>query len=87
MSPNAWHHQDILAAVRKAGKSLRRLSEEAGFRPSTVQASLYRRHPRANQVIAEFLGVSRHEIWPHWYGKNDKPLSLPPRVNSRRRAA
>lgn len=70
----AWDHQGILAEVRRRGSSLRRLSINAGFAPSTVNASLYKLHPRAHAVLAEFLGQRRADLWPHWYGPDDQPL-------------
>lgn len=81
-----WHHQDIVAEVKKRGSSLTRLSLENGYRRSTLQRSLYKRYPRAHAVIAAFLGRSRHEIWPQWYGPDGEPLPIP-RSSSGRAAA
>ena len=58
---------DIVAAVKKAGSNLRQLSLRHGFAASTFRAALHRPHPRANRLIAEFIGVGVHEIWPHWF--------------------
>lgn len=80
-----WHHQDIVAGVRKAGTNLRALSIASGFAAGTLQAALYRRHPKAHQIIAQCLGVSCHVIWPHWYGPNGE--ALPTRSTRIRRAA
>lgn len=71
----ALDHPGIVAEVRRRGSSLRRLSREAGFAPSTVNASLYKLHPKAHAVIADFLGFRRHELWPHWYGPDDRPCT------------
>lgn len=73
-----WHHQDILAAVRKTGTSLRQLSVSAGFAASTLQASLYKRHPAAHTVIAKAVGVHRSVIWPRWYDEADRLRPLTP---------
>jgi Ner family transcriptional regulator len=72
--PQGWHPQDIIAAVRKSGTSLQRLAREHGFARATLNHCLTRRWPAAHLVIARHLGVSRHEIWPHWYAQDDTPL-------------
>lgn len=65
--PSGWHRADIIAAVHKKGSNLRRLSLENGFAEATVRASLHQRHPKANAIIAEFIGVPQSELWPEWY--------------------
>lgn len=70
-----WHPQDIIAAVRKRGTSLQRLGLEHGFERTTFNKALHHRFPRSHAIIAEFLGVPRHELWPHWY---DPPADEPP---------
>jgi Ner family transcriptional regulator len=71
-----WHRADIIAEVRKRGSNLRRLAFQHGYASSSLSASLIRRSPPANLVIARFLGVSRHELWPNWYGPDDEVLPL-----------
>jgi Ner family transcriptional regulator len=73
MSGQAWHRQDIIAAVRKTGTNLRRLSLAKGFAEATLLRSLDRRWPNCHAVIARHLGVSCHAIWPHWYEPNGRP--------------
>lgn len=70
-APSGWHRADIIAAVHKKGSNLRRLSLQNGFAESTVRASLLQRHPKANAIIAEFIGVPLTELWPQWYGPGD----------------
>lgn len=75
--PSAWTRHDVVAEVRKRGTSLARLAVEAGYSRGTLNRSLYdRRYPKAHAIIAEFLGRTRHEIWPHWYGADDGLLRL-----------
>jgi lambda repressor-like predicted transcriptional regulator len=38
-----------------------------GYARNTLHCALYKPHPAANRVIARFLGVSLHELWPQWY--------------------
>jgi len=75
-----WHHQDIIAGIRKRGSSITRLSVEVGFARTTLCASLYKPHPKAQQAIADFLGVTPHDIWPQWYDKAGKRTSNKPEV-------
>ena len=73
----AWHRQDIIAAVRKRGTSLAQLATDHGYDRGTLTRSLYsKRYPKAHAIIAAFLGQSRHELWPHWYGPADELLPL-----------
>lgn len=74
----SWHNADIVAAVKKAGTSLAKLAEANGFRASTFRAALHRRHPKAQLIIAKAIGRSRHELWPNWYGRDDRLLPLTP---------
>jgi Ner family transcriptional regulator len=69
-----WSHQKIVFAIRERGSTIAQLSRDAGYERRTLHAALYKRHPRAHAVIAGFLKVSRHELWPHWYGPDDQPL-------------
>lgn len=83
-----WHQQDIIAAIRKNGSSISRLSIEQGFHRGTLHGALYKRSPGLNAIIADFIGVSRHELWPHWFGPDDQPLPLSHHpVRQSRRAA
>lgn len=66
-----WDPQKVLFAVRQKGSNLQRLGLQNGFFRHTLHKSLTERFPRAHQVIAEFLGVPRHEIWPQFYHADD----------------
>lgn len=68
-----WHKQDIIAAVRKRGMSLRALSLKSGFAQDTLNKALTQRFPNAHQVIAEFVGVERQVLWPQWYQTSGSP--------------
>ena len=69
-----WHHQDIVAELRKRGSSLAALSRANGYSSRTLQCCLHKPWPRGNAIIASFLGMTRHQIWPAWYGPDDQPL-------------
>lgn len=73
-SAEGWHRADIIAAVHKRGTSLRRLAVKVGFAQSTLRSALFKPHPKANSVVAEFIGVPLNELWPAWYGPDGAPL-------------
>lgn len=62
-----WHRADIIAALKKRGKSLASLSRGAGLNPRTLNNALDRRYPRAEKIIAEAIGVEPCTIWPSRY--------------------
>lgn len=62
-----WHPADVIAALRKAGWSLRKLSLHHEYSPDTLKAVLQRPWPKGQRLIAEALGVSPEEIWPSRY--------------------
>lgn len=65
-----WHPQDIIAAVRKRGSNLQRLGLEHGFARDTFNKALTQRFPNAHAIIADFLGQTRHDLWPNWYAED-----------------
>lgn len=63
-----WHRADIVAALRKAGWSLRRLSKHHGYASgTTLTTALDRPWPKGERLIAAALGVPPQEIWPSRY--------------------
>lgn len=80
------HKEDIKAEVRKRKTTLRRLSLDAGFHPSTCGISLQKPIPRANKVIADFLKVPLSHLWPAWYdSEGQKILKRSSRKSSRKK--
>lgn len=76
MQETDWHRADIVAALHKRGLSLSQLSVAAGLSASTLRNALRAPYPRAEQIIAEAIGVPAHEIWPSRYpNKMRKPNS------------
>ncbi|MTD32552.1 helix-turn-helix domain-containing protein [Paludibacterium denitrificans] len=70
-----WHRADIVAALHKAGWSLRKLSEGAGLSAGTLKSALDRPYPKAEEIIATAIGVDAKEIWPSRYAKRHfKPV-------------
>lgn len=72
-APKDWHRADIIAALRKAGWSLRKLATHHGYSaPTTLSAAMDRRWPKGQRLIADAIGVTPHEIWPSWYPEAEK---------------
>jgi len=63
-----WHPADIVAELRKAGWSLRRLSSHYGYSdPTSLAKALSRPWPLAERRIADAIGVPPEQIWPSRY--------------------
>lgn len=63
-----WHRADIVAALRKSGWSLRRLSTHNGYAAATtLTKALDRRWPKGERIIADAIGADPAEIWPSRY--------------------
>ena len=78
------HSADIVAAVKKCGTSLRQLGLRNGFAASTLRSALHKPHPRAQQLIAQTIGRSVHEIWPQWFDASGARISPKPLSRSRK---
>ena len=62
-----WHSADIIAALKKKGTSLAKVSRQAGLTSSTLANALVRRWPKGERLIAEALGMEPKDIWPSRY--------------------
>lgn len=71
-----WHAEDIKAAIRKRGRSLKSLALSHDLCESACRAALRRPQPAADKVISEFLGVPLHKLWPDRYGPNGRRLRI-----------
>lgn len=63
-----WHPADIVAALRKRGWSLRRLSVHHGYSPTVLAVALRRPWPQGEEIIAATIGMTPPELWPDRYG-------------------
>jgi Ner family transcriptional regulator len=68
-----WHPADIVAALRKAGWSLRRLSAHHGYAPQSLRRATDKPWPIAEAKIAEAIGVPPQRIWPSRYDADGRP--------------
>lgn len=67
-SQKDWHPADIVAALRKAGWSLRKLSIANGYAaPTTLTVPLNRPWPKGERIIAAAIGIDPARIWPSRY--------------------
>lgn len=63
-----WHREDIKAALRKKGWSLRQLSLQHGYSSgTTLKNALDRPWKKGEQIIANAIGVPAEEIWAARY--------------------
>lgn len=74
-APQDWHPADIVAAIWKRGTSLTRLSRQSGYARNALQMALRRPWPKAEKIIADFLGLSPQTIWPSRYYDDGAPKS------------
>ncbi|MDN5619262.1 MAG: helix-turn-helix domain-containing protein [Psychrobacter sp.] len=65
--PCDWHQADIIAAIKKAGTNMSRLSEASGYSRNSLRNALYRPYPKAERIIATAIGVEASDIWPSRY--------------------
>ncbi|WP_093037896.1 helix-turn-helix domain-containing protein [Thiocapsa roseopersicina] len=64
-----WHPADIVAALRKAGWSLRRLSVHHNLCPTALSRVTQSPWPKGERLIAEAIGIPPEEIWPDRHAK------------------
>lgn len=62
-----WHREDIKAAIRKKGSTLRAISLDAGLCRDAATVALKKPFPSAQRAVSDFLGVPLNTLWPQWY--------------------
>ena len=67
-----WHPADIVAGLKKRGRTLVAVSREAGLASSTLANALQVHWPKGERLIAEALDLDPAEIWPSRYLKPKK---------------
>ncbi|MBW4022914.1 MAG: transcriptional regulator [Proteobacteria bacterium] len=76
LAKDDWHPADVLAALKKRGKSLSGISIAHGYHATAAGKALKQPWPAMEAVIAAALGLPPQEIWPTRYAGN---LPLPTR--------
>lgn len=73
IGPQDWHKADIVAAVHKAGWTLKGLSLHHGYsNKNSLSCALQRKWPKAERLIAECIGIDPQTIWPSRYQEKHK---------------
>jgi Ner family transcriptional regulator len=70
---NDWHPADVLAALKKRGHNLARLSVANGYHPTAAGKALKQQWPAMERLVAEAIGLSPQAIWPSRYDGDGSP--------------
>jgi Ner family transcriptional regulator len=62
-----WHPADVLAALKKRGKTLAGVSRAHGYHATAAGKALKRPWPALEALIAAELGLQPADIWPSRY--------------------
>lgn len=73
--PLSTHPADVIARLHKKGGTLTALAGDKQLHPSALGHCLRRCIPAANQAIADFLGVTVHELWPEWFDTKGRRIA------------
>lgn len=79
------HPADVIAALRKAGMSLRQLSLANGYCGTTLKKALVDQYPIAERLIADVIGVHPMTIWPSRYNPDGTSTRKPTRQGLHRK--
>ena len=69
-----WHPADVLAALKKRGKTLSGVSRAHGYHATAAGKALKRPWPALEALIAAELSLTPEDIWPARY---PRPAPLP----------
>lgn len=62
-----WDLHAIQAEIRRRDETLSSLAKKHSYKPSTFIKALRNPHGRVNKIIAEFIDVHVHRLWPEWF--------------------
>lgn len=66
-----WHPSDVVAALHKAGWTMKALAEEHNLSTgTTLSRALTQSYPASEKRIAAALGLHPKDIWPSRYYEN-----------------
>lgn len=72
-----WSNNKIVFELKeKTGLSFRQFSISQGYSPTALSQALYKKWPRAEQIIASAIGVEPCCIWPNRYHDNVAKTNL-----------
>lgn len=73
-----WTQPDIIAALANREARITKLAERVGLDRSTLSKALTTRDAApSHRIIAAAIGATLHELFPDWYGPDNKPLPAP----------
>src|SRR5579864_8332155 len=64
-----WHPADVLAALKKRGKTLSGLSRAHGYHATAAGKALKKSWPAMEALIAAELSLRPEDIWPTRYDR------------------
>lgn len=70
-----WHRADVIAAFKKRGTSITRVARELGMNDSYLMQALNKPYPKAERLLAQYLGLTPQTIWPTRYHPDGTPKS------------
>lgn len=70
-----WHRADVVAAFKKRGTTITRVARELGMCDSYLRQATSKPYPKAERVLAEYLGMNPQDIWPSRYNTDGTPKS------------
>jgi Ner family transcriptional regulator len=70
-----WHPADVLASLKKRGKTLSGLSQAHGYHATAAGKALKKPWPALEELIAAELGLLPADIWPSRYTEPHPPRS------------
>jgi Ner family transcriptional regulator len=76
-----WEPEVIKAQIRIKRMTLASLGRSEGVSRQQMANALVRPHRKAEELIAGFLGVSPHSIWPSRYNEDGTRKRPQPRQN------
>jgi Ner family transcriptional regulator len=79
-----WHPEDLKAEIRKRGETLASLGRYHGISRQVMANALAIPYAAAEQIIATFLGVPAHKIWPSRYKRDGRRKQPQPSANYQR---
>ncbi|MGD0430302.1 MAG: helix-turn-helix domain-containing protein [Acetobacteraceae bacterium] len=68
-----WHPADVLAALKKRGKTLSGLSRAHGYHATAAGKALKKHWPALEALIAAELDLRPEDIWPGRYDRAPRP--------------
>jgi Ner family transcriptional regulator len=65
-----WHPADVLAALKKRGKTLAGVSRAHGYHATAAGKALTKPWPALEALIAAELDLNPADVWPNRYTKS-----------------